>query len=80
MYLIGIKYFGQVSSSVGINEEVLQFNNPITVSEFREIIINKYPNLKNIQFRIAINLDVADNENYLKDKDELALLPPFAGG
>lgn len=58
-------------------EEILEMSNETT--NVRNYILNRYPELKNMSFSIAIDHELQDeivNGNAL----EIALLPPFAGG
>jgi len=36
--------------------------------------------LKEINYKIAVNQTLADDSLLLNENDEIALLPPFAGG
>jgi len=39
-----------------------------------------YPSLQGRQFIIAVNKQKANDSTVLKEDDEIALIPPFAGG
>jgi len=75
---INIKYFGQIAEVTQVEHEQFDFNNQ-TVSELIEALISKYPELKNKDFKVAQNQELVDIETQLTG-DEIALLPPFAGG
>ncbi len=45
----------------------------------KKIFIN-YPELENYSFRVAVNKNLVEDEEKLRSGDEVALLPPFAGG
>ena len=79
MLNINIKYFGMLAEAVNKDSEVITVNNSVTVGELRRVITQKHPKLKKMDFQIARNLSIAENEKVI-DNDELALLPPFAGG
>ena len=51
-----------------------------TVADLRTLLIQKYPDLDSKSFQLARNLKIAADTEVLKEADELALLPPFAGG
>ena len=40
----------------------------------------EYPFLKNMNYLIAVNQEVIKDNIALRDGDEIALMPPFAGG
>ena len=75
---IKILYFGMTADITGKDYEVIEnISDSDSLSTF---LFNKYPRLKNISFRIAVNRIVTDSATVFKDGDEAALLPPFAGG
>lgn len=49
-------------------------------NELMQRIGMEYPFLKEMKYLIAVNQEVINNNIELKDGDEIALLPPFAGG
>ena len=49
-------------------------------NELMQRIGMEYPFLKEMKYLIAVNREVIKNNIALKDDDEIALLPPFAGG
>ncbi len=60
-------------------EEKINFDDTITIAEFNDFISSKYQ-LNETPFRIAVNQTFGDKSTSLSNADELALLPPFAGG
>lgn len=78
---ISIKYFGLIVDITKVNEELLEVNfESITVSAFKEMIVQKYPQLAEIVYYFALNETIASDESIIQHNDTLALLPPFAGG
>lgn len=75
---INIKYFGQIAEVTSKEEESLEFSGHL-VSELLAVLHNKYPELKNKDFKVAQNQELVSTETELNGK-EIALLPPFAGG
>ena len=75
---IKILFFGELATIVDAKEILVQ-NMKDTVS-LNEHILAKYPSLKNKTYRIALNRELVSERRDLKDGDEIALLPPFAGG
>ena len=43
-------------------------------------MLAEFPQLKKYKFQVAVNKEKVENNISLTDKDEIALLPPFAGG
>ena len=75
---INIKYFGQIAEVTQTEEENLEFSG-IIVSELVETLYLKYSNLRTKNFQIAQNQELVSMETELTGND-IALLPPFAGG
>lgn len=76
---ITIKYFGAIAEEVGLNEEVLDLEKAGSVEALRLYCLAKYQTIQDLSFQIAVNQSLS-NSGTLSDGDEVALLPPFAGG
>lgn len=55
-------------------------SNAKDVNSLKENLFNEFPKLKKYKFQIAVNKEKIENNISLGDDDEVALLPPFAGG
>ena len=76
-----IKYFGAIADATAKNEERFDFgSNGISLSEARQRLESQYPKIKLLAYSFAINQVIATDDKILNENDELALLPPFAGG
>jgi molybdopterin synthase sulfur carrier subunit len=80
MLSINVKYFGMLAEAAKLENEVIKINESVTVNDLKSVIIQKHPRLKKMDFQIARNLSIANINELLNDNDEIALLPPFAGG
>lgn len=76
--IIKIKYFGQLAEVTQVENESFEFTKQ-TVLELIDALTAKYPELKNKDFKVAQNQELINPETQLTG-DEIALLPPFAGG
>ena len=76
---ITIKYFGIIAESVGKTEEVLDLQQGSSLKDLKDQQIHEYkiPDADSVQ--IAVNQNLG-KEVILKEGDEVAFLPPFAGG
>ncbi len=74
-----LKYFGMVAEASGKEEELLD-GAFLSVQELEEGLLLKYPNLSEINFKVAVNQNIVERDFKLKGDEEVALLPPFAGG
>lgn len=75
---ITIKYLGQIAEITQLEEESLEFSG-LLISELLETLHSKYQHLKTIDFKVAQNQELVSFETELTGQ-EIALLPPFAGG
>lgn len=71
-------YFGMIAESLNKSEETLFL--PENKTNVKEFMISVYPELRNMTFSIAINQELRDTRVVGENIDEIALLPPFAGG
>lgn len=78
---LSIKYFGMIAETIGKQEEKVEiFSQQISVALLVELLLKKYPDLNLKSFKIAVNQSIAENDTLINENDEIALLPPFAGG
>jgi molybdopterin converting factor small subunit len=80
MLTVNIKYFGMIGEAAKKDDEVIKINEQVSVEEIKNMILQKHPPLKKMDFQIALNLSIAAGSETVNDNDELAFLPPFAGG
>jgi molybdopterin synthase sulfur carrier subunit len=76
--LVTIKYFGLLAEVTNCEEETIDFSGS-HISELLEALYTKYSNLKNKDFQVAQNQELAPFEAIISSK-EIVLLPPFSGG
>lgn len=73
-----IKLYGYLADDLG---DVLETDHLNTLGELLSFLNEKYPVLSNKRFSIAVNRAMEkDLHKKINCSDELALLPPFAGG
>lgn len=77
---INIQYFGLIAEAVQKTTEVLVIPDACSVVDLQQELLEIYPILKGKEFKIAINHQLESNATTLSEADEIALLPPFAGG
>jgi molybdopterin converting factor subunit 1 len=77
---IKVKYFGSIAEETGKAEETISLQNGISeVQEFIAFIFNKYGLIDEGSIQVAIN-QVIQNKGRIQYGDEVAFLPPYAGG
>ena len=77
---ITVKYFGIIAEKTKINDEVFEAPTDTDIDSCLIILKEKYPELNNLSFKVALNQAIKNKNVPLQANDELALLPPFSGG
>ena len=77
---VNIKYFSVIAEKTNLESEKTSFDYN-QLSKIVESIKNKY-DLHQLSFQISLNLNLVNSEDSIivNDGDEIAFLPPFAGG
>ena len=75
MITVNARYFGMVAEKTGVDSEQFEID---PKAELLKQFVNRYNELEGITIKIAVNHKFENIEP--KDGDEVALLPPFAGG
>ena len=77
---VTIKYFGMIAEAVGKPEEDMTLNPMMDVVNLEKILQKSYPRLEKLSYKVAVNKKLSDGNYSLQERDEIAFLPPFAGG
>ncbi|MFV0247659.1 MAG: MoaD/ThiS family protein [Tenacibaculum sp.] len=73
--------FGIVQDIINSTSLEMELQEIITVKQFKRLLSDKYPKIKNIQsFAVAVNEEYANDELLIKANDVVALIPPDSGG
>ena len=75
---VNILFFGVLTDIVKSN--TMSIEDTPTVKELLTSLETKFPALKQYRYLIAVNQDISSVNQPLKEGDEVALLPPYAGG
>lgn len=78
---IKILTFGIARDIVG--KSLLEFTTTegVTVEQLKEQILDKYPRFGNLtSLMIAVNAEYGQANTIIRENDEIALIPPVAGG
>ncbi len=78
--IITINYFGMLSEITNKNKEKLQVSENFNTQDLNNLLLQTYTSMKNISYTIAVNQKIIQKVHLLSPNDEIALLPPFAGG
>ena len=79
---VDIKLFAYARELVGEKHISIDVEEGITIEGLMDRIIDEHPSLESIKENliIAVNKTTVRPDKVLKDGDEIALLPPVAGG
>lgn len=75
---VNVLSFGQVADI--INTSSFNMSNVADIDTLKQLLEDKFPQLKEINYAIAVDKKVATRNVVLQDKSVVALLPPFSGG
>lgn len=78
---IKLRYFGLVADHTKKKDEVIFFEgNSVTLLEVETRLHEAYPELTSTLYSFAVNQKLIQGTTTVNHLDEIALLPPFAGG
>jgi molybdopterin synthase catalytic subunit len=79
---IQVLYFAVFRERIGKDEESLELPAGATVADALAALAARHPAVGGLRgrFRIAVNQDFVADDHVLAERDELALIPPVAGG
>ena len=75
---VKVLFFGVLAEVSGT--AVKHYKDVKSVSDLKRRIQDDLPEITHYNFRISVNSMITDDDLLLKSGDEIALLPPFAGG
>lgn len=74
---VKVLYFGGAMEMAGRAEEEIAAGD---TTALRREILERYPAMKGLTFRMALNKVLLREEALLRENDIVAILPPFEGG
>lgn len=79
---IRLRMFGGLAASAGVSEDALELGEGATAATLIDAVAQRWPQAEAILERVsvAVNLETVSRDQPLADGDEVALLPPVAGG
>jgi molybdopterin synthase sulfur carrier subunit len=75
---VKVLFFGVLSEVAGTG--VKHYRDVKSVADLKIRINDDFPEIAHYNFRVSINSEITDKDMVLKTGDEIALMPPFAGG
>ena len=78
---VTLKYFGLLAEITHRNEEQMELTADVnTLLGLKSAVEHRFPAFQKTAYSIALNQALCNEDLALKDDDEIAFLPPFAGG
>ncbi|MCG3165355.1 MAG: hypothetical protein POELPBGB_01118 [Bacteroidia bacterium] len=75
---IQVKFFGMIAELTELNSMLI--HNIHDIDSLKKELSVIFPKLKNCNYVFAVNKKITTNNCQFSNADEIALLPPFAGG
>ncbi len=84
MSMVTVKFFAVLRKLTGREDILIPIRQPVTLKEIFDQIETEIPQIRTIMKEgralVAINQEMATEDSMVRDGDEIAMLPPFAGG
>ena len=77
---INILPFGALTDILPAAGFALSNDTISSVAQLHEYLMQQHPAIARLNFRYAVNQELADDQHLIQEGDEVALLPPFSGG
>ncbi len=77
---LNVLFFGGLVEVTGMPQKELITDTLFNVNLLNEHLQSLFPLLANHKYKIAVNQKIVEMGQGLQDGDEVAFLPPFAGG
>lgn len=80
--IVKVLYFASAQGLANLKSERMRLGEGSSVKDMASEVIRLHPDLKSIEptIRYAVNFEIAGQDAPLHDGDEVAILPPVAGG
>jgi molybdopterin converting factor small subunit len=75
---INVLFFGVLADFTGVRRK--HYIAIESYSDLKHRISDDYPGIEHYTYKIAVNRTIINEDPLLRDGDELAFMPPFAGG
>ncbi len=70
--------FGRLREGLGL--EQIEVEGIKSINELKKYLSERFPALGKEVFAVAVNCEIINDDISLKEEDEIALIPPVAGG
>lgn len=74
---MNVQLFGMIAEKAGVDTLSVE---AASITALRAVLEQRIPGLAELQYAIAVDRRIVRDDRPLTGREELALLPPFAGG
>lgn len=80
--IVKVKLFARARELVGQDQVALELDHGATIQQVRESLVVEHPRLGEIlsRCRLALDSELAEDEQSVSPRSEIALIPPVSGG
>jgi sulfur-carrier protein len=75
---VKVLFFGVLTEVAGT--DCKSYEDAGSVNDLKHRILDDFPEIGHYNYRISVNNEITEENRILSDRDEVALMPPFAGG
>ena len=75
---VKVLFFGVLSEVTGTG--IKFYENVKSIEHLKQRVEDEFPEIIHYKFKVSLNNDFINDDSELKNGDEIAFLPPFAGG
>lgn len=75
---VKVLFFGVLSEIAGTG--IKFYNDVKSLEHLKMRVADDYPEIVHYSFKVSLNNNLINSDAELRDNDEIAFLPPFAGG
>ena len=75
---VKVLFFGALSEVAG--SDCRYYTDARSTNDLQHRILDEFPEIAHYNYRLSLNNEIIETDMPLGDNDEVALLPPFAGG
>jgi molybdopterin converting factor small subunit len=75
---VKVLFFGVLSEVAG--SDIRHYADVRSVNDLKLRILDDFPEIEHYNYRISLNNELLNSDRNLNEGDEIAFLPPFAGG
>lgn len=77
---IKLLVFGIFTDIFKANALSIEIEKPLNVGQFKEHIMDKYPQTASLNFAVAVDEAYAEDDVVIQENQVVALIPPVSGG